>query len=211
MALVKGGVIVPGLRGSVGNATFVQTPYGTSLRDRTYPRQPNTPAQVAQRERVRVVGAAWRSVTLAQAEAWRRYAASVSGTAEWRQASGQHVFSQLAIRFLMATPEGEIPLTPPSSPFGGDSVEFSVVRDGSMLMLTPSHANAPGVLTEVLVQPLASVHRRTYLQRYRSAGFFAFSGSPVAVLSPGSVEAVAVRFVRAATGQATDLLELGIF
>ncbi|HMS56898.1 MAG TPA: hypothetical protein PKA27_16015 [Fimbriimonadaceae bacterium] len=116
MALVKGGAVVTGLRGSVGNATFVQTPYGTSLRDRTRPKQPDSEGQVLQRKRMRAAGLAWRSMTLAQAQAWRQYAARVNQTAEWREASGQHVFTQLAVRFLMVSPNGEIPLDPPATP-----------------------------------------------------------------------------------------------
>lgn len=210
MALVKGSAIIPGLRGSMGNATFVQTPYGTSLRDRTRPKQPDTEGQVAQRARMRAAGQAWRSMTLAQAEAWRRYAASVSGQSEWRQASGQHVFTQLAIRFLMVSPTAEIPLDPPTLPFSGDGLTFSVERVSGGLRVTPSQPNTTGVVTEILLQPLASVHRRTYLSRYRSAAFHSFDGSAVVVPCPESVVAVAVRFVRVATGQATALMELGV-
>ncbi len=211
MALVKGTPIIPGLRGSIGNATFVQTPYGTSLRDRTYPRQPDTPGQIAQRGRIVRIGRAWRGMTLAQAEAWRRYAAAQTGQAEWRTASGQHVFTQLANRFLMASPGGTIPLVPPSSPFSGDGVSFSISPQPGGLQITGSQPNAPGVVTEILLQPLASVHRRTYLQRYRSAAFHSFSTSPLLVESSASVVAVAVRFIRLPTGQSTGLIELGVY
>ena len=88
----------------------------------------------------------------------------------------------------------------PNSKLGTGAIE--VVAD---------RANAPGVVTEVLLQPLLSVHRRTYLSRYRTAGFFAFeAGVPIVIPTSARVCAVAVRFVCEATGQAGAVMELGI-
>lgn len=63
----------------------------------------------------------------------------------------------------------------------------------------------------MLLQPLASTHRRTYAQRYRSAGFHAFApGEPWTLgVGPG-FWAVATRFVLVATGEATALIEQGV-
>ncbi|HMS56899.1 MAG TPA: hypothetical protein PKA27_16020 [Fimbriimonadaceae bacterium] len=61
-----------------------------------------------------------------------------------------------------------------------------------------------------MLQPLESVHRRTYLQRYRSAAFHGFTTSPLFVECSAPVVAVAVRFVRVSTGQSTGLIELGV-
>ena len=73
-----------------------------------------------------------------------------------------------------------------------------------------SGANAAGVVTELLVQPLASRHRRTYLERYRHAAYVRFEGAEtVAVPAPEGWTALAYRFVNAETGQVTAIAELG--
>lgn len=106
--------------------------------------------------------------------------------------------------------QAAIPSLPPSEAFLGDSVEVSIAAVAGGVEFTASTANGDGVVTELLLQPLASRHRRTYLRQYRSQRFVAFSAGETVLVpcSPGWV-ACAIRFVRAATGQETALAELG--
>jgi hypothetical protein len=84
--------------------------------------------------------------------------------------------------------------------------------DGPSIVVSASGSNAPDVVTEVLIQPLRSVHRRTYRERYRTAAVHAFAaGEPLALPTSGRVTAVAIRLIRASTGQAGDLVEIGVF
>ncbi|MCC7102713.1 MAG: hypothetical protein IT206_06515 [Fimbriimonadaceae bacterium] len=233
MAKVKEGVVLSGLSGRAGNAVFVNTPSGTVLRDRPLVNDPNTPLQQATRINMARVGEVWKNLSLAQAAAWRNYALLEAGMSSGKSVPPNLVFTRLAMKFLQMHPGAPIPVVPPATIFPGDAVRFTVafglVRVGSggsvchsvqssefglrtgAIEILADRDNAPGVVTEVLLQPLQSVHRRTYLSRYRTAGFFAFeAGVPVFVPTSASVVAVAVRFVCAATGQALSITELGI-
>ena len=99
--------------------------------------------------------------------------------------------------------QGEVGSTPTlPSPRGEEAHSIGFAASG---------ANAPGVVTELLVQPLASRHRRTYLEKYRHAAYVAFAeGQAVAVPFAAGWVACAYRFVNAETGQVTALAELGV-
>ena len=124
------------------------------------------------------------------------------------------------------------PESPPARPFFGDVIEVVVepsreadpLRGGTTEVpattasrlgvqtvgFVSSGANAAGVVTELLVQPLLSRHRRTYLERYRHAAYVRFEGAEtVAVPAPEVWVALAYRFVNAETGQVTAIAELG--
>ena len=205
------GVVLGGLHGSAGNATFVRTPYGVSLRDRTAPRNPRTPAQQSARSRMARASRTWKSLAPEQAQAWREYAASLPVAAGAAAQHPQNVFCKLATKFLQVSPNGEIPLVPPVAPFGGDAVAISVTSIAGALRYSSSGANGAGVTTELLLQPLASVHRRAYAKEYRTRGFHQFtSASSFDVLVPHGVYACAVRFVQVATGLDGGILELGV-
>lgn len=209
MAIVRTSAFVTGIRGSAGNVTYVETPFGTSIRDRVIPRDPRTPAQAAARERMTLAARAWKSLTLAEARAWREYAAALDQQPPWRPAKAQTRFVELAIRFLQVNPQGTIPRLPPATPFAGDGLVVSVEGLTGAVRFAASQPNSPDVTTELLVQRLVSVHRRTYLERYRTQGFHAF-GPPAELPLRSGLYACAVRFVRVSTGQATGLVELGL-
>ena len=74
-----------------------------------------------------------------------------------------------------------------------------------------SGANAEGVVTELLIQPLANARRAAYKDKYSSRGFVAFAGAEsVEVPCKPGAYALAFRFVRPGTGQETILYELGV-
>lgn len=95
------------------------------------------------------------------------------------------------------------------APFGDDAVRVAVRAAQGGMEFVPSGSNAPGVVTELLVQTLDSRHRATYASKYRSRGYGALAGAPVLLRADAGWVACAVRFVRAAAGQAGPLLQLG--
>ncbi|MCW5937183.1 MAG: hypothetical protein KIT11_07750 [Fimbriimonadaceae bacterium] len=217
MAKLTPGVVVAGLHGSAGSATFVRTPYGVVLKERSVPHDPQTAAQRASRDRLRRVGRAWRALTLDQAAAWRAYAQELAEAAGGQdsgpRATAQLLFSKLGVKVLQVDPGAAVPVLPPTKPFLGDGLGLSVGAVAGGLRFTADAANSPGVVTELLLQPLASVHRNAYPARYRSQGFVAFPapGGSQELALPRGIYAVAYRFVRSATGQETPLAGLGVF
>lgn len=209
MARVKTSLLAGGLAGSVGNVTFRRTPAGTQILERGRGRDPRTPAQRAARDRMRLAGQAWLALSFQEAEAWREFARRLAPSALVRAPQPVNVFKTLATRVLAVDPGAAIPSLPPSAPFGGDAVRVTIEAVQGGIAFVPDGSNATGVVTELLVQTLTSPHRAAYPERYRSRGFVAFGGSPAAVQTGAGWHAVAVRFVHAATGQATPLLELG--
>lgn len=85
-------------------------------------------------------------------------------------------------------------------------------NDALAIQFTASAPNAPGVTTELLLQPLESAVRRTYLEKYRHAAFFAFAAGALSVEVPVPTPgwyACGYRFVNTATGQDTGVVECG--
>lgn len=197
-------MIAAGISGRAGNAVFVATAQGTILRDRPIVRDDPSPAQQAVRDRLSQVSRAWRAMTPAQAQLWRNYALELG------EPNAQNVFNRLGTKVLQVSPGGSLPLAPPTSPFPGDAVRVQVTGEPGAVRVQPLRANAPGVVTEILVQSLPSVHCRTYLSKYRTAQFVAFGAAAVSVPLRRGVWALATRFVDAATGQSTEILEVGL-
>ncbi|MCW5936208.1 MAG: hypothetical protein KIT11_02740 [Fimbriimonadaceae bacterium] len=77
---------------------------------------------------------------------------------------------------------------------------------------TGNQPNASGVTTELLLQPLASQLRNPQKGGYRSKAFFRFiiGGLSTDVTVPPGYYAAAYRFVKLATGEATELRQIGV-
>jgi hypothetical protein len=194
---------MPGLSGSMGNAVFVQTKDGTIVRNRPISQVSCTPAAWEARDRVRKAGFSWKNMSVAQAEAWRDYARGLEPPEP-----AQQLFTRLAVRAMVAG--WPIPELPPEGPFLGDSPRLSLSASPGRVVVTASGANSPGVVTEVALQELMSIHRRTYMSRYRSARVLALPGpGPVELEVSAGVWAAAARFILGPTGQATAFAELG--
>lgn len=209
MAKLQASPFVGQLSGSMANLAFRSTATGVQMIARTRPRDPRTPAQVAARQRMTQVAGLWRGMTLEQAAAWRAYALELAEPLH-PAPNAFNLFAALAVRVLAVRPAAVVPLVPPAQPFAGDAVRVTISGAPGAVVVSPSAGNAPGVVTEILVQSLATVHRAAYAEKYRSAGFFSLvAGAAVSLpRSPGPV-AVALRVVRVDTGQAGPLLELG--
>lgn len=215
MAKARTGALAGAVSGRVGNVVFADTPHGTVIRELPEQSRKISEAQAWVRMRLGRASAAFRAMTIEQAAAWRTYAEGLNaGMPESRTRGGisaQQAFNALTTKLLQIDPQAEIPLLPPSEPFGGDALVFALAPAPGGVEVSVDRANAPGVVTELLLQRLPSVHCRTYMQRYRTAGFFGF-GSGLSTVLPcaAGVWAVAARFVRAGTGQAGPVMELGV-
>lgn len=214
MARVKAAVVGP-ISGRLGGVVFADTPWGMTMRELPDPSRKVSAAQTEVRMRLARASAAFRAMTLDQAAAWRAYAAALNGDLPQSSRAGgisaQQAFNALTTKLLQIDPEADIPLTPPSDPFGGDALTFTLAPAPGGVQVTADRPNAPGVVTELMLQRLPSVHCRTYLQRYRTARFTAFDSGLSVVLPCGpGVWAVAARFVRASTGQTVATMEIGV-
>ncbi len=100
------------------------------------------------------------------------------------------------------------PSRPPSIDATGMPTELENV---SGVTFTASAANAPGVLTELLLQPLPSPNRTPERRAYRTRAFVAFTPENLSATVPtgSGPYAAAYRFVDAETGQTTALVTLG--
>jgi hypothetical protein len=121
------------------------------------------------------------------------------------------VFIGLATKFLQVHPNGVIPLAPPQGRFLGDIVQVTVGAQGQNLVFTADRDNAPGVVTELLIQRLRHQNNATKVRSYKSAGFIAFDAAHREVTRPvfPATYAAAIRFVESATGRMTDLIPIG--
>ena len=82
---------------------------------------------------------------------------------------------------------------------------------GEGVLFTANAPNAPGVVTELMAVRVPNANRRPQTKAYRTRGFVAFAAAgeeAVVPCGPGTA-LVAVRFVEAATGQASGLVPLG--
>ncbi len=204
MAKMTAGPLGGELSGRVGNAVFVRTANGTVVRDLVIPHDPQTPAQRAFRQRQSLAARAWSNLDPSAAALWAAYAKGVG-------MRPMNAFTTLYGRLLRLSPAAPVPLAPSALPFFGDVVSASTAGTTTGVTFASTGPNAPGVVTELLLQPLASRNRRAYRDKYRTQAFVAFpSASSRAVPFPPGWVACAYRFVSASTGQATEIAELGV-
>jgi hypothetical protein len=216
MAIVELSGLGTTLSGKVGNTGFADTPYGTVMRSLPTINNPRSARQTAQRNRMTQAIAAYQTLTLSEAEAWRAFALSGMNrdpdTGKQRGKTAYSAFTGLTCRFLHVNPDGSIPRLPPSFPYAGDPVALTVSTASNEIIITASHANTAPTHTELLLQslkyPAQSPHKREYL----SMGFFAFTSENLSVALPAEPGwyAVASCFINADTGQYASRQFLGV-
>jgi hypothetical protein len=204
------------LSGKVGNAVWVRSREGQIVRQRVTPENPDTPAQIAARGRLTTVTQIFRGFTPAQEAAWEAYAETlperdpVTGKSTVRTAI--NAFVALATKYLQATPGGTVPTTPPTTPFAGENITLTATAAAGKVTFTASAPNSLGVKTELLLQRLATQNRNPQKGAYRSKAFVAFALGSLSfdVNVPAGWYAAGYRFVKLNTGQATDLVPIGV-
>lgn len=203
------------LRGKAGTVVVTKGRTGLVVKPRKSSANPRTTAQQSVRGAFAKAAGAYKGLTTSQAAAWRNYANTlervndVSG--ETYHPTAIDVFVGLATKFLQASPTGTIPVTPPSTPFTGDSITVSASAGVGKITFIASGSNAAGIKTELLLQPLASANRTPNSRGYRTKAIVALSsGTPQDVTVPAGYYAAAYRFVKTATGQATVLQPIAV-
>ena len=225
------------MTGRVGNAVLVRDPGGTILRDLPRRNDPQTPEQRAFRARQTRAARAWQELEPEAVADWTQYAPQMG----MRPMNAFTTLYKVLLRLDPAAPVPLVPPARPffgdvieiglspqlplhlegdasgpvrtafASPSSADPKTEPLGEGEPSVRFAASGANAAGVVTELLIQPLASRHRRTYPERYRHAAYMTFTGAEtVAVAAPEGWVALAYRFVNRATGQVTALAELGV-
>jgi hypothetical protein len=215
MAKIRTGAAVADMSGPYGEYVIRQGRSGLVLRRKPVFKRPIDPDQQAGMSRMQAATAAWNNLTYAEAQAWRDYAATQT---RHNQLTGQpyapaavNVFTGLALKVLQVNRAEIVPALPPSSAFVGDEVTVSLSTRHGLLTFTASAPNSAGVVTELLIQKLPNP-RRSLTKQYKSAAFKAFTSDSMSeslLVEPGLYGA-AYRFVRDATGQATEMLLLPV-
>lgn len=216
MAKVKPSVIISDIRGTAGNIVFQKSPEGLIAREHVEGTNPKTPAQLAVRAAFRTSAQTYAGFDAATHAKWVAYADRFvlrdPITGETRKQSPFNAFTKLGVKFLLVTPGGTLPTTPPAAAFPGDAITVTASAGTGKVTFTASGPNAANVVTEFLLQPLANANRKPQKNGYRSKGFFAFVPGTLThdVTVPTGFYAAGYRFVNTATGQEIDMIPLPI-
>ncbi len=228
------GAFAGALSGKSGSTVFVLTEGGVVVRDRVVPHNPCTAVQVFARQRLARATQAWSNMEPEQVELWEDYAQSLAqrnpATGQWRAPRPMNLFTALYVKLQQIDPAAPPPASPPTNPFFGDNVSVTVetalrhllppapssktnhLEEGeSVITFTANRPNGEGVVTELLLQPLAGRNRKAYLDKYRSQKFHVFADGSLSVEVPAQPGwyACAYRFVNLETGQDTGLAQIG--
>ncbi len=216
MAKAKLSGYLAGLKGKSGRAVYVETEFGTVLREWSVPRNPQTAAQQSVRLNFRQAVQLFQTLTAAQRQQWNDYASKLMirdpETGKSRRRRGFQVYAGLSSKFLQVNPVGTVPNTPPTTPLVKDAITITVAGAVGKITYTASAANTTNVTTEFCVQKLANSARKAGRQ-FTSKGFFQFVVGTLTrdiTLTPGSY-VCAYRFVNKLTGQELPLVNLGTF
>ena len=199
MAKVQLNGLIEQMEGRLGDLRIRKTKHGTVVREKPRYKRFSSDRQQEAQLRFTLVTEAWAALTRSEYSAWVAYA-------EGKPQSGYNLFLTLGLKIVQISALAPIPTLPPTETFTSDSVQMTLSVSPGELTLHASHANAPGVVTELLLQRLPNP-RRAVTGNYVSMAFVAFAPGALAHSLP--VEpgwwVVAYRFVDAATGQMGQL------
>ena len=188
---------------------------GPVVRQRPVYKRHQSDDQLAQEARLKAVAAQWSLLSTAQAQAWDEYARgtrrrnTVSGGTY--TSSGYNVYSALSLVLVRLDPGRALPTRPPQAGFAGDRPGFEVSAEPGALVFAATGPNAPGIVTELMVQRLPTPRRRP-TRRYKSAAFTRFTPETLVQDLPAepAAYACATRFIQASTGLTTLTQTYGI-
>ncbi len=207
---------ISAMSGKQGDQVYAESRMGGVRKSRVIPMNPNTPAQAAARKAFGQGSATYSQLGPDNVAQWENYAAGlrvtdpITGRA-YAPTAGT-VFTGLTSKFLQATPNGAVPLLPPSSRFGGDGITVSAAPGSGGIVFTGSGENGLDIQTELMVQKLPNGNRKPGKGKYRMKGFVGFAPghlSQTVPLAPGRY-ACAYKFVYLATGQSSTETPIGV-
>ncbi|MBS1715559.1 MAG: hypothetical protein JST30_14620 [Armatimonadetes bacterium] len=210
------GMAFESLAGKDGGTVARRSKNGTILTPYVIPRNPNTTAQETLRSYFGKGSRAFKALNNTQVAQWQAYASGLTFrddvTGKTYHPTDIAAFMQLAVKFLQVNPTGTVPSTPPAAPYLGDNVTVTALAGTGKVTFTSSGANTPNTKTELLLQPLKNSHWNPQPDGYRSKAFFAFVVGTLStdVTVPPGTYAAGYRFVNTVTGQATDMVPIGV-
>jgi hypothetical protein len=213
VAKVSPNALVGSLSGTLGNAVLVRRGDGSVVvRQRVWPRDPASPAQLAVRGFQARARQEWQGLSAAQQEAWRRFAEGPGRGDGPRPPRADLLYLKLSTKRWQVDPSLPPLAGPPEAAFLGDAVVVTAEGAAGAVRFTASGPNQPGVATELLLAPVRSWLARPNANAFRSRGFAAFAGSSLSVDVPARPgrHACAARFVLVGTGQSSALVRLGV-
>lgn len=217
MAKIAYSAMVDNASGKMGTLVLTEARNGHTSRVWRKVKNPRTAKQTVVRDNLGKAARTFATLTPVQAQAWNDYGQTITEhnplNGKAYHPAGIDIFVALATKFLQASPAGAIPIVPPSTPFTGDSVLITPSSPGAgTITFTANQQNAAGVTTELLIQKLPGRNRVPNPNGYKNAAFKAYtSGSLTQNVSVTAGNyALAYRFVKTATGQATNPVAISI-
>ena len=211
MAKATLGDLIAELSGKLGDTRIAKNKNGVVIRGRSQYKRASSPLQTAAQARMKVVLAAWDTLTRAEVIAWNLYADTQSyydaDAGVTVTPTGYNEFFALSLKFVQANPGVPVPKLPPASGFSGDTLRVVATGGSGSLTFTASAPNSPNVTTELLVQRLVN-ERRTPTPSYNSEAFVVFTAQSLShsLVLPVGWYATATRFVNPHTGQMKGLI-----
>ena len=206
MARGSQGLLVSEVRGKAGSAVIVRRKNGVVVYPRVVPQQPNTAPQQGMKSAMMRASEGWKSLSTAQATAWRTYAAMLPG-----ERSAFQVFVGTVTKYLQVHPTASALPAAPTSIFFGDSIVITATGAAGVVNFMSVSGSRTNVVAELLVQRLAHANRAPKATAYRTQAFATLTASvPRPVNLPPGVYACAYRFVNSVTGQASGIAPCGI-
>ena len=196
--------------------TYRDSVIGQQIIERLMPFNANSQAQIVVRSAFDRASAGYSLLSPASKSKWKAFGAldlrRDPVTARRYSLTGRQSFMGLATKFALANPGQSFPQNPPTVKFAGDAIGVTCAAGTGKLTFTASGKNAEGVITELLVQRLASPDRAPTMEGYRSAGYKAFSegGSTFQFPCEPAIYATAYRFVSAASGEERGIVPIGV-
>ena len=206
MAQGSQGLLFTEVRGKAGSTVVARRKNGVVVYPRVSGRQPNTAQQQGMKSAMMRASEGWKSLSAAQATAWRTYAAMLPG-----ERSAFQVFVGTVTKYLQVHPTASALPAAPTSIFFGDSIVVTASGGTGVINFSSPSGSRTNVVAELLVQRLAHANRAPKATAYRTQTFATLTASvPRPVTLPPGVYACAYRFVNSVTGQSSGIAPCGI-
>jgi len=147
MAIIKTGSTIADIRGKVGDIVYTRGPGGAAVRSVGTWVQPDTAAQLASRNTMATLAAAWSDVlTGAQRHSWRSYAAHTPRPNRWgtpKHFSGYLMFIAGNVHAYQHAGSIVFPSAPTAQPLHAPKVAITINRSSLIATVTTPPINYP--------------------------------------------------------------------
>lgn len=188
MALIRFGGTVADIRGSIGGLVYSRSSSGATIRNRTSPVNPQTPAQDLVRSQLAEAAAAFGALTSGQLDQWLTFA---ENTPQWQNALGelftpsrQQAFMRCNVNLLQVgsglIPEPLAIVTKPALTSGGSAAIAGSLASSKITTIDlTAPADAGGDETTIAVKLWATPALRPSIKNRRNWFKLLSNGTPV--------------------------------